>query len=84
MLSVIVNKFCNMMKECILKVFAKGIIWYVYRTPSASEPDVIVYRVYSGRRWYKHIAFYHERFAVEACLLAALGCTVNIVGGIEL
>ena len=82
--SVIVNKFCNMMKECIFKVYAKGKIWYVYEVSLSGVNLTKVYRVYCGRRWHEHIAFYHARFAVEACMIAALGCTVHIVGEIEL
>lgn len=73
-----------MKKECIFKVFAKGKWWYVYEVTLSEVNLTKVYRVYCGRRWQEHIAFYHARFAVEACIGVALGCNVHIVGEIEL
>ena len=69
-----------MKRECVFKVYAKGQWWYVYEVTLSEVNITKMYRVYKGRRWLNHIAFYLSRFAIEGCIGAALGRNVHIDG----
>lgn len=71
-----------MKKVCVFKVFAVGIWWYVYEVTLSEVNTTKMFRVYKGRRWLCHIAFYDVRYAIEGCLGAAIGCTVRLDGEI--
>ena len=82
--SAIVNKFFNMKKECIFKVFAGGYWWYVYGVPASDLSKTVLYRVYCGRKRYGIWTFESQRVAIELCVAAALGCVVSISGEVKL
>lgn len=73
-----------MTRECVFKMFFNGEWWYVYRVSLSGVDAAKVYRVYKGRRWLNHIAFYHPRFAIEAILGCAFGGFVQLNDCIKL
>lgn len=72
-----------MKKECIFRLSFGGEWYYVYAVQLSGVNITKVFRVYKGRRWLNHIAFYTKRLAVEGCIAAALKTRVSIMGGGE-
>lgn len=67
-----------MKKVCIFRLNWNGSWYYVYEVPLSGVNLTTMYRVYSGRKWLSHIAFYHKQNAIEGCLRAALGVNVSL------
>lgn len=57
-----------MEKRCIFKCFAQGEWWYVYEMSMGVLTSS--YRVYKGRKWYEHVAFFHKQYAILAVVNA--------------
>lgn len=69
-----------MKKKCIFKCFAQGEWWYVYEMSMGVLTSN--YRVYKGRKWYGHVAFQYQQYAIAAVVNAVTvgmkGCNFKV------
>ena len=57
-----------MKKECVFKCYAQGEWWYVYGISYGLLG--MRYRVYKGRKWYCHVMFETQQYAICAAVNA--------------
>lgn len=69
-----------MKKTCIFKCWAQGEWWYVYETSMSILRAN--YRVYRGRKWYEHVVFEKQQYAIAAVVNAVTvgmeGCNFKV------